>query len=103
MIGAAMIFVGGAFWGVAIALALFPHLGWVGSAAVTGLILLLPPCIWAVVAGFRSPILRPCQPDLTSDSAAMTLLSIWVRDKPLLAVLGAALFGMAEVFLRRIK
>ena len=53
--GAALVFFGIAFLGAALALALQPRLGVAGSAAVTGLILLLPPCIWGVAAGFGRP------------------------------------------------
>lgn len=97
LIGAALIFFGVAFIGAAIAFALLPRLGIAGSAAVTGLILLLPPCIFGVAAGLRRSEPRPCRPDPTLESPVVTLLSILARDKPLLAVLGAALFGMAEV------
>jgi hypothetical protein len=101
--GAALVFFGIAFLGAALALALEPRLGVAGSAAVTGLILLLPPCIWGVAAGFRRPEYLPPGPDHTVESAAVRLLHSLVRDKPLLAILGAAFFGAAEVLLRRKK
>jgi len=103
LIGAALIFFGVAFLGAAIALALLPHLGFAGSAAVTGFILLLPPCLWGATAGLRRPALLSRRPELTFESAAVTLLSGLARDKPLLAVLGAALFGAAGIFLGRKK
>ena len=103
LIGAALIFFGVAFLGVAIALALEPRLGVAGSAAVTGLILLLPPCIWGIATAFRGPDLVPRRPEPTVENAVVTLLSRLAREKPLLAVLGATLFGAAEVLLRRRK
>ena len=98
LIAAALVLFGVAFLGAAIMLALQPRLGGAASAAVAGLVLLLPPCIWAVTAGFRRPALPPPRPTL--ESAVVSLLSGLARDKPLLAVLGAALFATAEVLLR---
>ena len=103
LIGAALIFFGVAFLGAAIALALEPRLGVAGSAAATGLILLLPPCIWGVATAFRGPDTRPRQSESTVENAVVTLLSRLAREKPLLAVLGATLFGAAEILLRRKK
>ena len=100
LIGAALIFFGVAFLGAAIALALEPRLGVAGSAAATGLILLLPPCIWGVATVFRGPDLLPRRPEPTVENAVVTLLSRLAREKPLLAVLGATLFGAAEILLR---
>ena len=103
LIGAALIFFGVAFLGAAIALALEPRLGMAGSAAVTALILLLPPCIWGVATAFRGPDLLSRQSEPTVENAVVTLLSRLAREKPLLAVLGATLFGAAEILLRRKK
>ena len=103
LIGAALVFFGVAFLGAAIALALEPRLGVAGSAAATGLILLLPPCIWGVATAFKGPDSLPRQSEPTVEDAVVTLLSRLVREKPLLAVLGATLFGATEVLLRRKK
>jgi hypothetical protein len=103
LIGAALIFFGVAFLGAAIALALEPRLGVAGSAAATGLILLLPPCIWGVATAFRGPGSFPRQSEPTVENAVVTLLSRLAKEKPLLAVLGATLFGAAEILLRRKK
>jgi len=103
LIGAALIFFGVAFLGAAIAVALLPRLGVAGSAAVTGLILLLPPCIWGVAAAFRDPDSLPRRSEPTVENAVVALLSRLAREKPLLAVLGATLFGAAEVLLSRKK
>jgi hypothetical protein len=103
LIGAALIFFGVAFLGAAIALALEPRLGVAGSAAATGLILLLPPCLWGVATGFRGPDSIPRQSEPTVENAVVTLLSRLAKEKPSLAVLGATLFGAVEMFLRRRK
>ena len=103
MAGAALNFFGVAFLGAAIALVLEPRLGVAGSAAATGLILLLPPCIWGVATAFKGPDSLPRQSEPTVEDAVVTLLSRLAREKPLLAVLGATLFGAAEVLLRRKK
>ena len=101
LIGAALIFFGVAFLGAAIAVALEPRLGVAGSAAATGLILLLPPCIWGVATAFRGPDSLPRQSEPTVENAVVMLLTRLAKEKPLLAVLGAALFGAAEILLRR--
>jgi predicted membrane-bound spermidine synthase len=101
--GAALNFFGVAFLGAAIALVLEPRLGVAGSAAATGLILLLPPCIWGVATAFRSPDSLPRHSEPTVENAFVTLLTRLVYEKPLLAVLGAALFGAPQVLLRRKK
>ncbi len=101
LLGAALIFFGVAFLGAAILLALQPRLGIAGGAAVAGLVLLLPPCIWGTATGFRRSVTRPPRPDDTYESAAAALLSIFARDKPLLAVLAAAIFGATDLLLRR--
>ena len=101
--GAALVFFGIAFLGAALALALEPRLGVAGSAAVTGLILLLPPCIWGVAAAFGRPEDLSRRRGPTVESAVVTLLGSIAREKPLLAILGAAFFGAAEVLLRRKK
>ena len=103
LIGVALIFFGVAFLGVAIALALQPRLGGAASAAVTGLILLLPPCIWGIATAFRGPDILSRKSEPTVENAVVTLLSRLAREKPLLALLGATLFGAAEVLLRRKK
>ena len=103
LIGAALVFFGVAFLGAAIAFALEPRLGVAGSAAATGFILLLPPCIWGVVTAFRRPDSLLRQPEPTVENAVVTLLSRLAKEKPLLAVLGATLFGAAEILLRRKK
>ena len=103
LIGAALIFFGVAFLGAAIALALEPRRGVAGSAAGTGLILLLPPCIWGIATAFRGPDLLSRRSEPTVENAVVTLLSRLAREKPLLAILGAAFFGAAEVLLRRKK
>ena len=103
LIGAALILFGVAFLGVAIALALQPRLGGAASAAVTGLILLLPPCIWGIATAFRGPDILSRKSEPTVENAVVTLLSRLAKEKPLLALLGATLFGAAEVLLRRKK
>jgi hypothetical protein len=101
LIGAALIFFGVAFIGAAIALALGPRFGLAGSAAVAGLFLLLPPCIWGIATAFRAPDSTPHQSEPTVEDTVLTLLSRLAKEKPLLAVLGATLFGAAEIVLRR--
>jgi hypothetical protein len=97
LFGAALIFCGVGLVAVALTIALQTRLGMPGGAAVAGIILLLPPLGWALV--YRWP--APPAPTVTAESAVVALLSVVARDKPLLAILGAGLFGVAGVLLKR--
>lgn len=97
IIVAAMILVGVCFAGFAIFTALQTPVGVPGAAALTALILLIGPLLFIFVAS----LFRPRRQDFVGDAFVANLFSGLVRDKPLLAMLGAGLVGAAGVFLRR--
>ena len=59
--------------------------------------------IWGVATAVGGPDSRPRQSEPSVENAVVTLLCRLAKEKPLLAVLGATLFGAAEILLRRKK
>lgn len=94
--GVACIMVAVAFFGVAIFILLQPALNVAGAAAVTAFVLLLVPAGWMLWKKLSPPPRRVSNPE----TSALTMLAGMARDQPLLAVLGACLFGMADYLLR---
>jgi len=106
ILGSALIWVGVAFAGYAIYIALLASLTPPTAAAATAGILLVGPLFAVLVFQFRrSPAQLP-EPDLrpveqVQDTAMLQLLAGVAKEKPLLAVLVAGLIGAAETFRRR--
>jgi hypothetical protein len=94
---AAMVLVGVSFAGFAIFTALSRPVGVPGAAALTALILLIGPLLFAFVASIR----QPRRTNLLSEAALLNLLSGVTKDRPLLAMAGAGLLGAAAMFLRK--
>jgi LPXTG-motif cell wall-anchored protein len=94
---AAMILVGVCFAGFAIFSALETPVGVAGAAALTALILLIGPVLFVFIAA----LFRPRRRDFASDAFLANLFGGIVRDRPLMAMLGAGLLGAAGIFLRR--
>ena len=106
ILGSALIWVGVAFAGYAIYIALLTNLTPSAAAAATACILLVGPLIAVLAMQFRrspaqlpEPDLRPAQQ--VQDTAVLQLLAGVAKEKPLLAVLVAGLIGAAETFRRR--
>jgi LPXTG-motif cell wall-anchored protein len=97
IIAAALILVGVAFAGFAIFTALEHPVGVPGAAALTALILLIGPLLFVFVASFR----QPPKNQIMGETLLLNLFSGLAKDKPLLAMLGAGLFGAAGIFLRK--
>ncbi len=97
IIAGAMILVGVSFAGFAIFTALERPVGVPGAAALTALILLIGPLLFIFIAA----MFRPRRQEFVGDALIMNLFSGFVRDKPLLAMLGAGLAGAAGIFLRK--
>jgi hypothetical protein len=96
---AGLIWVGIGFAGVALTEALSPSLTFAGAAAVTAFLLLLVPACVVLLYGRR-----PTGPVNTKSSdSILSAISHIARERPLLAMLGAALFGAAEVLLNSRK
>lgn len=85
-----------AFFAFAIFVLLQPALGVAGAAALTAFVLLLGPAAWMVWRKSR----RPPPPTKNPETATLEMLAGMARDKPLLALLGAGLFGLADYLLR---
>jgi len=101
LLGLSLILVGVSFLAFGLASVLATTLGLAGGAAVTGLLLLLPPLLWAVAKG-------PSQPAPDIQTAPAGPESVWAGElarlaqrKPLLAVMVALLAGAASTFMKR--
>jgi hypothetical protein len=99
-IAIAMAFFGIGLLGMALASALVAWLGPVGGYALAGVILLLPPLLWAVVTHLSKPPRRP-QPQ--GNELTRVLLAAVAKETPWLAIIGAGLAGAANMFLNRNK
>jgi hypothetical protein len=92
---AGLIWGGIGFGGYALTAALAPDLTWAGAAAVTALGMLI--VLLAVVLLFGRNVAEPIK-GKGADSI-LSAISHIAKERPLLAMLGAALFGAAEVLL----
>ncbi len=97
IIAAALILVGVSFGAFAIFTALERPMAVPAAAALTALILLIGPLLFIFVAVVR----QPRKTEQTSEVLLLNLFATMAKDKPLLAVLGAGLFGAADVFLKK--
>jgi hypothetical protein len=96
----AMAFFGVGLLGMALAGALTATLGMVRGYAVAGAVLLAPPLFWALImrlsqAAKASP---PANNELTR-----VLLAAVAKETPWVAIIGAGLAGVANMFLNRNK
>ena len=98
----AMAFFGIGLLGVALELALAAVLGNAGAYAVAGLILLAPPLIWATVIHLKRPQRRPQQLGANNELTRVLLAAV-AKETPWLAIVGAGLAGVANMFLNRNK
>ncbi|HEY1706773.1 MAG TPA: hypothetical protein VGG10_00805 [Rhizomicrobium sp.] len=100
--GAALVFAGTGFGGYGLVLALSPRLGGVGAAEATAAALLAIPLIYLIVVLLRPPPpVVPLRAPPRSELAILSVLATVARDRPLLAVLGAGLFGAADMLLKQ--
>ncbi len=98
--GAALVWVGVAFAGYALMLAMLPTLGPAQSAAVTAAALLIGPALYLTVAALRKKP-EPLAVEPNPEGAVLATLAAMAQDRPLLAVLGAGLFGAADVLWKK--
>jgi hypothetical protein len=96
----AMAFFGIGLLGMALAAALVRAVGTVGGYALSGVVLLVPPLIWAIVTHLSRPKKQttPANNELTR-----VLLAAVAKETPWIAIIGAGLAGMANMFLNRNK
>jgi len=96
----AMAFFGIGLLGMALASALVALLGTVGGYAVAGAVLLVPPLLWALVIRLS----RPRKPPPTANNElTRVLLAAVAKETPWIAIIGAGLAGVANMFLSRNK
>lgn len=99
-IAVAMAFFGIGFLGMALATALAKAIGAAAGYGLAGLVLLLPPLIWAVVT-FSS---RPKKQPLAGNNELIRIvLASLAKETPWIAVIGASLASVVNMFLNRNK
>ena len=97
----AMAFFGIGFLGMALAAALVAALGTVGGYALAGVVFLVPPLLWALITHlFRR---RPAQQQAPNSDLARVLFAAVAKETPWVAIVGAGLVGVANLFLNRNK
>jgi hypothetical protein len=98
MVGVALIFFGVGFIVLGIATALAPYVGAAWGDVIAGAIFLVPPLIWALAIAST----RPPKPAMPSGIVA-ALFAALAKETPWIAVVGAALAGATDMFLKRNK
>jgi hypothetical protein len=97
-----MAFFGIGFLGMALAAALVAALGTVGGYALAGVVFLVPPLLWALITHlFRRR--RPAQQQAPTNDLTRVLLAAVAKETPWVAIVGAGLIGVANLFLNRNK
>lgn len=96
----AMAFFGICLLGAALAVALSHALGLVGGYALAGVIFLTPPLVWAAVIHLSKP--KKPQPTVNNDLTKVLLAAV-AKETPWVAIIGAGLAGVANMFLNRNK
>lgn len=95
-VGGSLALFGLAWGGYAIFMALIDWAGPAGAAGITAGIFLFVPLIVLMVAALVRPKPKP-----EGSAAIMSALASIARDKPVLAMVAAGLFGMADVLMNR--
>jgi hypothetical protein len=99
--GIALVFFGVGLIGLGIAASLEPLVGTAWADAITGALFLLPPLIWAVaIISIRPP--RQETPAGSRQIMAAIMAAV-AKETPWIAVVGAGLAGVANMFLSRNK
>ena len=93
---AAMVFFGIGLVGLAIATWLSTQFGPAGGYLIAGGVLILVPILWVLLLAVSRPRKKPPEKDFTT-----TLFTAMARETPWVAVLGAGLVGVANLFLSR--
>lgn len=99
----ALVFFGVGLIGLAIATAIAPYTGTAGGYAIAGGILLLPPLIWAFAVSTAQPAKQAAPPPSGGRDLMNSLIAAVARETPWVAVAGAGLVGVANLFLNRNK
>ena len=103
VIAVALVFFGVGLIGFAIAAAFVPLVGQAWGDAIAGAIFLLPPLLWAIIVMSTRPP-RPTMADNPGVRQIMTaIVTALAKETPWVAVVGAGLPGVANLFLNRNK
>jgi len=97
----AMAFFGIGLLGMGLASALVAWLGTVGGYALAGVVLLLPPILWAVIVHLTRPKKPAAQ--IGGNELTKVLLAAVAKETPWVAIIGAGVAGVANMFLNRNK
>jgi hypothetical protein len=100
--GIALVFFGVGLIGLGIAASLEPFVGAAWGDAITGALFLLPPLIWALAIMTARPA-RPTAVDTGSRQIMTAIIAALAKETPWIAVVGAGLAGVANLFLNRNK
>jgi hypothetical protein len=101
--GVALVFFGVGLIGLGIAASLEPFVGAAWGDAITGALFLLPPLIWALAIISARPAPRPAPVDAGSRQIMTAIIAALAKETPWIAVVGAGLAGVANLFLNRNK
>lgn len=100
--GLALVFFGVGLIGLGIAASLEPYVGVAWGNVITGALFLLPPLIWALaIISARPP--RPAPQADGSRQIMTAIIAALAKETPWIAVVGAGLAGVANLFLNRNK
>ena len=100
--GIALVFFGVGLIGLGIATSLEPFVGAAWADAIAGALFLLPPLIWAIAVISARP--RPVpQADAGARQIMAAIIAALAKETPWIAVVGAGLAGVANLFLARNK
>ncbi|HEX4177033.1 MAG TPA: hypothetical protein VHY57_01290 [Rhizomicrobium sp.] len=96
----AMAFFGIGLLGMALASFLVKAVGPVGGYALSGVVLLVPPLVWAAVMHLSQPKKQPAP---VNNELVRVLLAAVAKETPWIAIVGAGLASAANLFLNRNK
>jgi hypothetical protein len=96
----AMAFFGVGLLGMGLASALIATLGIASGYAAAGALLLVPPLFWAMVIRLSHPRKKPVAAD---NDLTRVLLAAVAKETPWIAIVGAGLASVANMFLNRNK
>jgi len=98
----ALVFFGVGLIGFGIATSLEPFVGTAWGYVIAGALFLLPPLIWALaIISARPP--RPAPQADGSRQIMTAIIAALAKETPWIAVVGAGLAGVANLFLNRNK
>lgn len=100
-IAVTMAFFGIGLLGLALVTALVKALGPIGGYTLAGALLLLPPLCWAIFVHVSRPKKAPAQ--IGGNELTKVLLAAVAKETPWVAIIGAGVAGIANMFLNRNK